>query len=537
MYRKTMITLALLSGLATVASAGSTSYGIKTRTKDGGVFDGYGTDNFIDVTIHGAYGSTGAISIKGHHEMGQEEGYSYTKADVGAPYKITVDVDGQLADKWTPDWIDVTYKGKVTRFDVYRELSYAATDFSVPVKLNKQGQPVNAPEKKIQLAVSDNIGGEGATRSHKVKTSFTEYTQTVVAETDTTSTGVVSSLKYESPASKFGSMSAEVSTSWNNEVSKHNERMNGSSFTQEIEWDFEVPVDSFVIVQRVFEVPIEYQVYTDGLTTFSMRTLGKSPSQLTEVKQQIPHVDSRLGKIIPIRESVILALLDSKNYPGQNVADQRSKYDAKRQYFLDRGYVYTGSQPTIDPNNPFAFETPEPAPAPTPAPTPAPALPVAPTTPAAPTPAAPVAVPEPAPAPAPAAPKFADLVAEIKSVNYGGGKVKIQVIVTNIGDGDAPASDCRVFLSGNKQVNKQRDTKIGLQSVPALAAGASTTLKFTEAIKEEKMSGAFAIAVVDYDGTVEESDESNEFAMKAGKVSKNKKGKKGKKAKKKGKKN
>lgn len=491
MFKRPLIALLLLSGFAAHATAGSTNYEINTRTKDGGFGDRYGTDNFIYITIYGPYGNTGAIDIKGHHEMGQVEKYGYTKTDVGRPYKITVDVDGQLADKWTPDWIEVTYKGHKTRFDIYRELSYAPTDFTVPVKLNKKGQPVNAPEKKIQLAVSDNIGGESATRSHKVKTSFTEYTETRVAETETTQVGVVASMKYESPASKFGAMSAEISTSWNNEVTKHDERMSGSSFTQEIEWDFEVPVDSFVIVQRVFEVPIEYQVYSDGLTTFAMRTLGKSPSQLTEVKKQIPHVDSRLKKIIPIRESEIMKLLDASKYPGQDVSDQRAKYMEKRQFFLDRGYVYAGSQPTIDPNNPFQFDSKP--------------------TPTTPKPAPKTKLPTPKPS-APAAPKQPELSAEFVSTTWNSDKVRAQLTITNSGGAAASAFKVLVVGSKNKVVDGP-DVRIGAQMVSGLLPGQSTTINISKPITAERIRGLKLLASIDVDRQITEASESNNIAV------------------------
>ena len=129
-------------------------------------------------------------------------------------------------------------------------------------------------------------------------------------------------------------------------------------------------------------------------------------------------------------------------------------------------------------------------------------------------------------------PKFADLVAEIKSFNYGKGKATVQVVIKNIGDAEAPATKCRVFLTKNKKVNRSKDTKLALKTVPNLAPGESVTMKFGEGVKESKIDGMNIAVVVDYDGQVEEKDEANEFFMKAGKVDKDKKGKSGKSSKK-----
>jgi len=118
-------------------------------------------------------------------------------------------------------------------------------------------------------------------------------------------------------------------------------------------------------------------------------------------------------------------------------------------------------------------------------------------------------------------PKFADLVARIKSYNYGKGKVTVQVVITNEGEVATPVTQCRVFLSPNAKVNKSRDTKLSLKDVKALEPGESVTMKFGEGVKEAKVKKAkHTIAVVDYDNRVEESDESNEFGVKIGTVKK-----------------
>jgi len=136
-------------------------------------------------------------------------------------------------------------------------------------------------------------------------------------------------------------------------------------------------------------------------------------------------------------------------------------------------------------------------------------------------------------------PKYADLVAEIKSFNYGKGKATVQVIIKNVGDVEASSSKCRVFLTKNNKVNRSRDTKLGLKTVPNLAPGKSVTMKFGEGVKESKAKGMNIAVVVDYDNQIEEKGEGgedNEFFMKAGKVDKDKKKNK-KDKKKKGKKN
>ena len=126
-------------------------------------------------------------------------------------------------------------------------------------------------------------------------------------------------------------------------------------------------------------------------------------------------------------------------------------------------------------------------------------------------------------------PKFADLVAEIKSYNYGKGKVTVQVIITNKGEVASPVTQCRVFMSPNAKVNKSRDTKLSLKDVKALEPGESVIMKFGEGVKESKVKKAkHVIAVVDYDNRVEESNESNEFGTKIGTVKKKDSGKSGK---------
>ena len=105
----------------------------------------------------------------------------------------------------------------------------------------------------------------------------------------------------------------------------------------------------------------------------------------------------------------------------------------------------------------------------------------------------------------------ADLVADFKKFVHAGGKVTVQLRVTNRGDAPAAASTAQVWLSRNKKVDPRRDTGLGEQPVPELAPGASAMVTFSRKLSAEKADGMRVCAMLDTGDAVAESNEENSF--------------------------
>lgn len=376
------LTLALFilsSGLLpSKLSAQLTDYFVNVKTKD--VYLA-GTDNHIEMVIYGTDGtSTGRFFVKGNSERDDLEGFTIRKKDVGDVAKIMLDVDGQLADKWTVEYITVT-KGEnrenrnaeqgFYEFRINRKLGYNPTDFRYTyrkaprisvtpdgsMKLNKEYYT------KVNFGHNPHPNAPQEIMRYKELWQFVE--EVSISESEQTSTGTALSVAYESPGTIYGTFSAEASASWENMVTTNQTSTEQNIQQSEYDWAFVAPANTAVFKKVVFEIPFGYQVFTDGKNSRVVRMLKSqiSPAGL-DAFLFIPKMEN--GSVVPMSWETI-------EREWLAYADPRIKEDVIRLYkntWLAKGWVTTGTRnQTTNSGNPRVTD-PTPVVAPTPMPTP-----------------------------------------------------------------------------------------------------------------------------------------------------------------------
>lgn len=316
--------------ISTNLSAQMIDYYINVKTAD--IYTA-GTDNHIQIKIHGATEDTGYFRVKGSSERDELEGFTVYKKDVGKIYAITVDVIGDLADKWNVEYITVTRNSKEREirnsedgyyeFSINRQLDYDPVYFTPTtsrdprVSLDSEGNPV--VNKTYYTEVNFGNNPHHTTAQEVMK--FTEHWESLegvtISTTETTTVGASLTLSYESPETVYGKFGAEATGSWQDMVQesevKTNQYKNGSKF----DWNYTAPPNTAVFRKVIFEIPYSDQVYSDGT---NYRVVRKLNDQIKPVGGDfflfIPTLENNGEKVVPVAWSEIennwLIYLDEK---------------------------------------------------------------------------------------------------------------------------------------------------------------------------------------------------------------------------------
>lgn len=327
---------------------------VRTATNDSWT-DGHGTDNFIDITMYGENGQTKKLELQGNHEAGQTDSFTYATKDIGVINKITLDVSGDLADKWTPLDIKILRAAETdavegadgwSEFFINKELGYDPVVFSasklVPksITITDTGEVIKSSLIETYVNYADNLSSPGAQTLMQFAEDWRHVKSIGVSTSQVTSFGNSLTLSYEyeneTPAGKhkFG---VAASQSWSRALgsvqSKSDSHWEGSKF----DWSFEVPRNTFLIRKVAFEIPIVEQRLEDSLgQSFAVRSLGEKIAPLPSAGSilAIPSID-RADKVDPVS----LSDLENDYVRHMRIADIQSIYRDHMDRFLEEGWV------------------------------------------------------------------------------------------------------------------------------------------------------------------------------------------------------
>jgi opacity protein-like surface antigen len=329
------------------------NYHIAVRTLDE---YGGGTDNHIQMQIHGRLAgqaaSTTNFYLQGSGERNDLDEFDVTEDDVGDITGISLDVSGDLADKWSCNYITIT-KGKTTQdreaedgfweFVIRKELSYDRTDFSPtyskpPLLVPKPDGDLEIHEQYVAITnYGENFGNEAQQEVMKYKETW-QKTETLSISDRVESqiaAGASATLSYTPPDTGGVGGSATLSTSWQKTVSKEKANSVENSQGSEFDWAFTLPGDTAVLRRVVFEIPWGYQKYTLAGETRYFRKLSS---------QIIPkggitnfYIPSRSGQTINQQKwSAIVDLLKDAAPPVQRqVRNLKDDWVAKGWVVID----------------------------------------------------------------------------------------------------------------------------------------------------------------------------------------------------------
>ena len=374
--------------LSQSASADIINYCVKVHTSD---VTYAGTDNHIDLTMYGDGGSK-KIRLKGSHERDDHDDYHYPLDDFGVVNRITLDVNGQLADKWSVHYVRIYRDAECSRsgdadgwseFIISRELDYDPVDFNATsqeapkVTVSPSGQVRVNKERITVINYADNPGSVD-----REVMQFTESWSRVDAvsvsseQTDTIGAGLT--VSYTSPETVAGQFGAEASVSWERAISEAREESTEKMSASEYNWAFVAPARTFVMRRVTFEVPYAEQIYKSSRgASFAIRKVGAQIRPVGGAGDfiEIPTRDEA-GAVVPISLKVLEADWFDALDPSE-VSDLRRRHLNK---WLENGWVYAGNAPPgpndapTPPPNPPA--TPEPENPPVANPVPPPAAPI-----------------------------------------------------------------------------------------------------------------------------------------------------------------
>ncbi|GJM35020.1 MAG: hypothetical protein DHS20C18_40210 [Saprospiraceae bacterium] len=344
----------------TPVSAQLVDYYVNIKTWD--VYGG-GTDNHIEMEIFGDKGQTGRFYVVGSSERDMLEGFSVRKSDVGKITKIMLDVDGQLADKWSVEFVTVT-KNSTDRenrnsedgfyeFSLKKDLDYDPVYFTPTyskdprLQLKPDGSLVinKTYYTKVNFGHNPHATADQGVMQYSETWQFVESVS--LSSTEETTVGAAVTASYESPESVYGKFGVSATASWQDMVSKTRTTSQETMRSSTYDWSYVAPANTSVFKKIVFEIPYGYQVYTDGIHKRILRKLNSQvvPSGLDQFLF-IPKIVN--GQVVPILWSEI------ENEWLQFV-DPKVKTDIERQFrntWLANAWVVIENKPQPTPPTP-----------------------------------------------------------------------------------------------------------------------------------------------------------------------------------------
>jgi len=350
----TFLTAAALPSFAMAQNAIDYRIVVRTMTNDSWT-DGFGTDNWIYMTMYGETGSK-KVELKGDHESGDLDAFTYSTKDIGVIHKITIDVSGDLADKWGPLDIKVlrgtnsdspqTADGW-SKFYIGRKIGYDPVSYSDPnptpkaVTITPNGQIVNSSVTQTFVNIADNLNSSTPRPLMKFWEEWGTVNSTSVStqEVDSFSTGLQVSYEYSKgdPATGQHKFGVQASQSWTKTIGKIDTTSNSFKENSRFNWEFDVGANTFLFRKIAFQIPFADQIYKDSLgKSFAIRKLnGKiKPTSNAGSLQDVPQFD-RQGKLVPIS----LSKLENDYFRHMKIADIQTIKKSYMDDWIAQGWV------------------------------------------------------------------------------------------------------------------------------------------------------------------------------------------------------
>jgi len=326
---------------------------VRTMTNDSWT-DGYGTDNWIYMTMHGENG-TKKVELKGSHENGDTDKFTYSTKDIGVIKKITVDVDGKLADKWGPLDIKILRDASADSVDladgwssfyIGKEIGYDPVSFKPnkispkAVTIKETGESIDTSLTQTFVNYADNLRSPTEQNLMNFKERWDHVHSVGVSTQNVDSFGSSLTLSYEynnkSPGSehKFG---VAAQQSWTKTIGKLTSTSDDFKKGSTFDWTIEVPRNTFFLRKLTFRIPSEAEIYTDGLgQSFAIRKLtGKiAPLANAGATQAIPERDLS-DNIVPVS----LSYLENEYFRHMKIDDVKSIFRKQMDDWMARGWV------------------------------------------------------------------------------------------------------------------------------------------------------------------------------------------------------
>ncbi|WP_030007705.1 PLAT/LH2 domain-containing protein [Picosynechococcus sp. NKBG042902] len=321
---------------------------VKTYTDSGS-----GTDNPIYMTMHGENGTSEQFTLQGSHENNDLDEFVHETLDIGLINRVTIDVDGWLADKWAANYVrvyrDTTCNRKddadgwsefsIRKFLDYDPVSFNRTGGALPrVTVTPAGPVVNNPIR-ITLAQFSNNPGTLEQEVMRITESWSRVDGVSVSKDTTNTVGAGISITYESPETVAGTFGAEARAEWQRSINEASSESQEKMSASEFNWAFMAPAHTAIIRKITFEVPYAEQVYRSS--TGESRAIRK-------VGAQIRPVSSGDFLVIPQRNedgSITTIGLDTLEDEWFTHLDPDQVDTIRRQYlpkWLQAGWVVSG---------------------------------------------------------------------------------------------------------------------------------------------------------------------------------------------------
>lgn len=327
------------------------NYHIVVETKDGGWTDGYGTDNHIYMKMHGTKNASDSFVLKGNHEMGDTDPFTVQYPDLGLITRITIDVDGQLSDKWAPKAIrilrdtnrdDKNSADGWSEFWINQEIGYDPVSYNaqsskaprVVVAFGPKGGVKHDTKTITMVQFGDNPHPSADQLVMRYTEKWSNVERMGISSSNAQSISAYASVSYESPQTVAGTFGGEAGAAWESMIEEAQSEEYETLKESEYNWEYTLPAQSAMFRMVEFEIPHAYQVYSDGTNERIVRKLhGEIIPTGFEKFLFIPKVEG--GKIKPILWQEIE---DNWLVHVESNRSQRIKHDYLNTW-LEKGWV------------------------------------------------------------------------------------------------------------------------------------------------------------------------------------------------------
>ena len=238
---------------------------------------GAGTDNNLQIKLHGAAVDSGWKTVQGNQEQNQTENFNIMTEDVGIIYAVRFRMTTRLADDWEVGSVQV-YR-KVDRKDpdnadgwsefiANRVISAWGGDVYLPatkrvqrVTITPSGHPVVHEDTITLVQFGYNPHTSQSQEVMRYTETWSDVETVSFSKSKSNDVGASLTLGYESPESVAGTFSAEASVSWSKTIAE--ERSNGTEKTKEsaYDWSYTAPPATAVFRKVTFKIPYASQLY------------------------------------------------------------------------------------------------------------------------------------------------------------------------------------------------------------------------------------------------------------------------------------
>lgn len=265
-------------------------YKIKVYTQDIPNTGGEGTDSDIWINLFGEKEnkSSGDIRLNGLKggnifEAGDIDEFTIEREDFGRVWQIKLRSDGNHSGSdWDLDKIEVTspsgyqsvfrYSTTITGDETGDTLTRQDEKFPWQVGFRETAKTTDFI-KKLDVALNDSPN----TSTYTVKRSISEVKVAEVSAEQQTGNSISTDLKYESPETKFGKLSASVGAEWTKTVRNATVDQNSDSFILEKEQVIELPPNSVVGIEDIWAVPKFSGFLTEGNQRYAVKGIADFP--------------------------------------------------------------------------------------------------------------------------------------------------------------------------------------------------------------------------------------------------------------------